>query len=304
MVYIELNGRVGNHLFQIAAGASLAKINNTEFRVVCHRDYKLAVPDNCYIEDYIKQFSDNLYSKIVIENERPTHYSLYNEPSYNYSPIPYINNILLHGTFQSHKYFDPCTVKDLFEIPSSIRLYIESKYGDLLKQGITSINVRRGDYCKQPHKYPICGMYYFKKAINYIGIEKKYLIISDDIEWCKRNFVGNNFYFVDDEEPIIDLYIQTMCENNIMSNSTFSWWGAWLNSNANKVVVCPTPWYGRSVYTKLDTSDLIPDGWIKIENRLSFNVKVLEVSLLVRESLGCLLPANLKRFIKSKLSIL
>ena len=300
MVYIELNGRVGNHLFQIAAGASLAKMHNTSFCVVCHRDYKLADPDNCYIEDYIKQFSDNLYRKIIVKSDRPAHYLLYNEPSYNYSPIPYTNNILLHGTFQSYKYFDPSTVSNLFEIPVSIKSYIDSKYGDLIRQGITSINVRRGDYCTQPHKYPICGMHYFKKAIKYIGISKKYLIISDDIEWCKRHFVGYNFYFIDDEEPIVDLYIQTMCENNIMSNSTFSWWGAWLNGNSNKIVICPTPWYGRSVYTKLDVSDLIPEEWIKIENRLSFSLKFLEIILLIRDNIGRLLPVKLKRFIKSK----
>lgn len=300
MVYIELNGRVGNHLFQIAAGASLAKMNNTDFRVVCHRDYKLAEPDNCYIEDYIKQFSDNLYRKITIENERPVCYSLYNELSYNYSPILYTNNILLHGTFQSYKYFDRSTVSDLFEIPISVKSYIDSKYGELIKLGITSINVRRGDYCKQPHKYPICGMYYFKKAINFIGAEKRYLIISDDITWCKRHFIGSNFYFIDDEEPIVDLYIQTMCKNNIMSNSTFSWWGAWLNNNPNKIVICPDPWYGRSIYTRLDVSDLIPKEWIKIENRLAFSVRLLEVTLLVRENIARLLPVKLKRLIKSK----
>lgn len=300
MVYIELNGRVGNHLFQIAAGASLAKMNNTNFRVVCHRDYKLSEPDNCYIEDYIKQFGDNLYKKIINENKRPAHYLLYNEPSYNYSPIPYSDNILLHGTFQSYKYFDINTVSDLFKIPIPIKTYIESKYGGLIKKGITSINVRRGDYCTQPHKYPICGMYYFKKAINRIGTNKKYLIISDDIDWCRNNFRGNNFYFIDNEEPIVDLYIQSMCENNIMSNSTFSWWGAWLNSHSDKIVIYPTPWYGKSAYTKLDISDLIPQEWIKIENRLSLKLKLLEIALLIRENIGRLLPVKLKKMIKSK----
>ena len=88
------------------------------------------------------------------------------------------------------KYFDKPLVKELFSIPADIKEYIYSKFGTILDQGVTSINVRRGDYTKLPHRYAVCSMSYFNKAIDYLGRDKKYLIISDDIEWCKKHFKG------------------------------------------------------------------------------------------------------------------
>lgn len=140
-------------------------------------------------------------------------------------------------------------------------------------------------------------MSYYNKAIDFLGRDKKYLIISDDIDWCKRNFKGANFYFVDDEDPIIDLYIQTLCDNNIISNSTFSWWGAWLNPNKDKVVVCPDPWFGKS-YSNYSTQDLIPEEWVQIENNLSFDLKCLAIYLRGLEKLRSLVPKSLKQKLK------
>lgn len=281
MVYIELNGRIGNHLFQIATGASYAKKYNQDFIIVCHDGYYLPDPDNCYIKDYIKQFQDNIFKNIPIQYKRPSaDCAYYYEKNLSYVDIPYYKNVLLYGTFQSYKYFDKDLVEHLFKIPFSIKKYIEDKYGYILKKDVVSIHVRRGDYCKDPHKYPVCSLSYFKNAINYMGKNNCFFIISDDIEWCKNYFKGDNFYFSDYEKPIIDLYIQTLCKNNIISNSTFSWWGAWLNNNPDKIVICPKPWFGRS-FKNRKVEDLIPNEWIQMQNKLTptleFKAKILHI---------------------------
>ena len=89
-----------------------------------------------------------------------------------------------------------------------------------------------------------------------------FLVFSDDIEWCKNNITGDNIVYIDSEIDYIDLYLMARCDNNIIANSSFSWWGAWLNKNENKKVVAPTLWFGQVVGE--DTNDIIPENWIKI----------------------------------------
>jgi len=300
MVYIELNGRIGNNLFQIAAAASYAKRHGLDFCAVCHDGYYLPEPDNCYIKDYVRQFQTNILSKIPIKLGRPTEECFYyyeNEPGFH--NIPFHDNILLYGIFHSYKFFDEELVRNLYQITPEIKEYILNKYNNIFNSRITSIHVRRGDYCNQPHKYPIASLGYFKKAIKYIGKDEKYLIISDDIDWCKEHFKGKNFIFSDNEKPIIDLYLQSLCTNNIISNSTFSWWGAWLNTNPDKIIIYPTPWFGR-FFKDYTTKDLIPDSWIAIKSKLSLTLEVRANILMLGESIKKLIPRSIINAAKKK----
>jgi hypothetical protein len=89
-----------------------------------------------------------------------------------------------------------------------------------------------------------------------------FIVFSDDEKWIKENIKGKNIIYIQRNHDYIDLYLMSQCNHNIIANSTFSWWGAWLNNNQNKKVVAPTKWFG--VNKKLDTKDLIPETWIKI----------------------------------------
>ena len=273
MVYSTLTDRIGNLLFQIAAGASLAKKHNTNYQG-CVID-KL-VPEGITLAEYIDQYKENILRKINMSNGIPEESVEYIQPAFSYSPVPYFENIRLSGYYQSEKFFDKKLVAELFSIDDKSKKHIEESYGEIFKNEIISINVRRGDYLKRPLRQPICEMPYFKKAINYFGRDKRYLIISDDIEWCKKKFIGDNYLFIDDEPPVIDLYLQTYCTHNIISNSTFSWWGAWLNPNVNKIVVAPKNWFGVQM-KELDTKDLIPDNWVRVANprTISLTFKIL-----------------------------
>lgn len=281
MIYIFLQGRIGNNLFQIATGASLAHKYKTDF-CLYPGAYFAPEPDNCMLLDYLKQFETNILRNTKIVTIIPDNILRYKERDFTFDEIPFSENMLIEGFFQSEKYFESNFIHQLYEIDSETKKYIDKKYGKLFDEEITSINVRRGDFFKHLDNHPICSLRYFRNAIRFIGSNKKYLIISDDIEWCKKKFKGGNFTFVQNESPVVDLYLQTYCANNIISNSSFSWWGAWLNENPNKIVICPTPWFGVALQTK-NTKDLYPKSWIIIKNSMPFHQTIYGYALWIKK---------------------
>lgn len=269
MIYVKLHGRLGNLLFKIAAAASIAKEHNTDFVAVTHKDYLLAPPDNCYIEDYIKPYKDNLFRnvKFIDESEVPFNTPRFYKPQFEFIPLNIPSDCYIDGGFQTCLYFDEKLVTELFAIPSDIKRQIISEYGEL--GGVSCVNVRRGDYCLAPHAFPVCSKQYFTDAMNLIGADEEFIFVSDDIAWCKENFKGNNIRFFEHKSVLNDLYVQTLCKNNIISNSTFSWWGAYLNPNPDKRVIAPTPWFGICPDThKLNVKDLYPEKWEKVSYKM------------------------------------
>jgi hypothetical protein len=174
-------------------------------------------------------------------------------------------NVKINGYFQSEKYFINYKkeIKDLFKIDDETNFFLLKKYSNIISLDTCSIHVRRGDYLKFPNIHPTQNIEYYNKAVGYIGENKHYLIFSDDIEWCKNNlnFIKNKT-FIFGNSDFQDLYLMSLCKNNIIANSTFSWWGAWLNNYKNKVVVAPELWFGNEV--NYNTYDLIPNNWIKL----------------------------------------
>jgi len=173
----------------------------------------------------------------------------------------------VEGYFQSSDYFN--TIKD--KIRSNFifpPLDDENcRISELIKStNSVSIHVRRGDYLKQDSSYNVCGLNYFKNAINYIEkhiSQPTFFVFSNDIDWCK-NHLGNNKEFVYVNHNIgknsfRDMQLMSLCKHNIIANSTFSWWGAWLNSYKEKIVCAPEFWFLPDF-----SGDVIPNTWIKI----------------------------------------
>ena len=97
-----------------------------------------------------------------------------------------------------------------------------------------------------------------ENAINFFGKNKTYLVSSNNYIKAKQLFSKySNFYFLDSFSPIEELFIQSKCENNIITNSSFGWWSAWLNANPNKIVFSPKKWFKKDISTK----DLYPNNW-------------------------------------------
>jgi hypothetical protein len=176
----------------------------------------------------------------------------------------------LYGYFQTEKYFKnyreeilkTFTFKEEYSVQATTFLF-EKIHSTSMYKDIVSLHVRRGDYTLYPNHHPVCSDDYYQSAIGKFDLENSvFLVFSDDIEWCKKKFEGENFIFSDTSNPYLDLAIMSLCDHHIIANSSFSWWGAWLNRSEDKKVIAPSRWFGPSLVN--DTSDIYCKNWIKI----------------------------------------
>ncbi len=120
--------------------------------------------------------------------------------------------------------------------------------------------MRRGDYVWLSHIHPVQPLAYYQRAVELMGDYQRMLVFSDDLPWCRENFSFNNMTFVEGQSDMDDLWMMGLCKHNIIANSSFSWWGAWLNENHAKKVVAPKLWFGNAA--TMDTKDIVPAKWI------------------------------------------
>ena len=153
-------------------------------------------------------------------------------------------------------------IRELFSFSEEYKNSIKQKYKDLLEGETCSIHVRRGDYLKLPNHHPVQSLNYLMKGVREMPEDTKFLIFSDDINWCKQNFpnIPDKFIFIEGNSDYEDLLLMSLCKNNIIANSSFSWWAAWLNENVDKKVIAPSKWFGTANSIN-NTKDLIPETW-------------------------------------------
>lgn len=174
----------------------------------------------------------------------------------------------LEGYWQSEKYFAAYSeiIRNDFKFP---KLDAQNKeYADKIQHTESvSIHIRMGDYINHPLHGGICTIEYYQRAIDFIKakLDKPiFFIFSNDVEWCKNNLQLENAIYVtgnDGQNSYRDMQLMSMCKHNIIANSSFSWWGAWLNNNPDKVVIAPSRWFNDPT---INTKDLLPDSWIQI----------------------------------------
>ncbi len=228
-------GRLGNCLFQISTTIATAKQNKTDY-LFPHWEYE-------------KDF--NLHS-CFSSHINPT--KTYQEKAFHYDPIPPTQHTDLVGYWQSWRYFESCK-NDILNLFTPIHHFER-------EPGLCSIHVRRGDYLKFQDCHPLMEMNYYTRAMEKSGCQK-FLMFSDDMEWVKKWFVGDIYEYSENTDPAVDLAMMVKrCESNIICNSSFSWWGAYLNQSQNKTVVAPQKWFGPKL--PHNTKDLLPEEWIKI----------------------------------------
>lgn len=177
----------------------------------------------------------------------------------------------LSGYWQSEKYFenyaDAIRNDFVFRLPDNARL--NSFCEAILSAGVNSvsIHVRRGDYLtkKNVSLFASLSDSYYIDAINLLKTKRKapkFFVFSDDVDWCRAKFVGEEFVFVSDffgDMSYLDMYLMSICNSNIIANSTFSWWGAWLNKAPDKIVVAPTAWFSDK---GMKSNDIYPAEWL------------------------------------------
>lgn len=264
MIYCNLKGGLGNMLFQIAACKSFAIRKNTECsfpNLVDHLGYITKEtrhnPKMNYAFEYLNflNLCVSAPANIVNKYEYPFEYIEY---------LPNEETFYIDGFFQSEKYF-VCNRKEILDFikpNNEIENLLNSKYDNIIQSNSVSIHVRRGDYLKFPEHHPIQQQTYYSSALETISDFELVVVFSDDIEWCKNNLMfDKKTVYIEDEKDYIELFLMSKCKNNIISNSSFSWWGAWLNQNREKKVIAPKNWFGNNL-KHLKTTDIYAQNWI------------------------------------------
>lgn len=244
MVSCKLAGRMGNWLFQVSNVYAYARKHG----------YDWVIPHDKY---------DDVFTNIPYGTMDETGATIYQERGHQFQQLPTKDNIIFHGYYQCFKYFEHYR-EDILKLFG---------FQYKLNKGVTSIHVRRGDYVHWQEAFPLCTREYYVKAIQAMTDNCFYdfLIFGEDGEtydWCKENFKGieGNFSYQPIGTPFGDMQRMSCCENQIISNSTFSVWAAWANRNPNKYVIAPDKlnnWYGKK--SRINTKDVYPDEWIGIK---------------------------------------
>lgn len=237
-------GRLGNQLFQIASVIGIAHANRHNY----------VFPKWKY-SSFMKKSLPLGNMKATKVNEAGFHYGEIRLGPGNYDIVGYL---------QSWRYFD--RVRDQatshFKLADSHMKEVDRVISSL-DNATCSLHVRRTDYLNLKDHHPVLPVAYYTRAMEVIG-DCTFVVFSDDIAWCKQNFVGKQFVFIENSWPdIYDLVLMSKCKHNVIANSSFSWWGAYLNENPNKKVIAPAKWFGPA-YHSLDTKDLLPESWSKI----------------------------------------
>lgn len=238
MISCELMGRLGNELFQIAAGYCLAKKHNYEFIFPEFTSSKFFNSDFVSKQEFIPQF-------------------IHNQKQFHYYKREYQPGTLYKGYYQSSKFFEGFDneVRELFSLKEEYKVHLSED-----ERETCSIHVRRGDYLTLEQFHPVQTMRYFDTAIKTI-IDKvgkvKFMVFSDDIKWCKENFPYDNMVF-NEGSMIEDFSTMISCKHHIISNSSFSWWTSYLSPIG--VTIAPKRWFGPAL--SHETQDIYEKDWI------------------------------------------
>lgn len=276
---VYIHEQLGNQMFQYAAARRISLHNKTDLYLDTSffgrrkNGYMLAKFNINAAE--INSFFHLLLVKLKIRKQRSVLYSSLprggGNHSFNSEILEVPSKYFLYGMFQSYFYFD-CIRDVLLEDFSLKKNYIEEenfKTKELIElNNSISVHIRRGDYLNS-NKLNVCSLAYYKKAIKFF-LNKfnnpKFFIFSDDIEYCKQNLNFSNLNFVSNNNPkkstLSDFQLMQLCKHHIISNSTFSWWAAYLSHiKNNNIVVAPYKW---DIDEKLPIKEKLLPSWVKI----------------------------------------
>ncbi len=295
MIVASITDRLGNQLFQYAAARGIAEKNNTVvkidrryygFQAPKGFRYELGafnIPQDFVTKSEIREYtgmSDHLLHKVIRRVNRQHQVNnnnyIYQEKFFQYDEA--VNHqgdkMYLRGYWQSFRYFQHIgeKIRKEFSPRLPVNRTEDPFASQILNSNAVCISVRRGDHFTNKvigNKYGLVDKSYYDKGLKIISAKEKDIVLyifSDDIEWCMANldfayptvFVKHSF-----KEPRVDYYLQlmAMCRHFIIPVSTFPWWGAWLSSHENKIVIAPRIWFTDP---SINTNDLFPEEWIRL----------------------------------------
>jgi hypothetical protein len=288
MIISKLRGGLGNQLFQYALGQHLATLNQTELKL----DTTLLETSHTWTPRTYGLDAFNIRATIATTEEikqtvgtsnyllqRLNHYLglpisryYHQEPHFHFHPptLLLLDGIYLDGYWQSEKYFTNIapTIREQLTPQKPFSTSYQNLHHKIHQCEAISIHVRRGDYTnysKSNHYLQPCDVMYYTKALKYLVPNLSlptFFVFSDDIAWVKYYLhLPYPTHFVEGNTPIEDLLLMASCKHHIIANSTFSWWGAWLNPSPDKIVIAPQKWFSTE---RFNTQDLLPAAWIRL----------------------------------------
>lgn len=290
MKIVNILGGLGNQMFVYAFYLALKKAHQNEEILLCRRSYNGYPLHNGYELDKIFEVEApeaslvqlakvaypfvNYKSWQLVRHFFPSRKSMTSGTTqipFSYEEVLRSDNVYYDGYWQNEKNFLP--IREIILMAYTFPKFQDERnisLSEKLKNSrAASCHVRRGDYLKDP-VYGVCNSDYYSKAIirlNETVNPEMYCIFSDDIEWCKENLncllVEKEVFFVDwnkGQDSFRDMQLMSLCHYNIIANSSFSWWGAWLNNHEDKVVIAPDKWMNKPM-----VNDPICDTWERIK---------------------------------------
>lgn len=285
MVISRIYGGLGNQLFQYAIGKKIALLRGTELKLDIFdfdkyklRNYELnkfnikaEIASTSDVKNHRidNKILDRLSWKLSNMGLKYDFEKYYEKKDYKFDQAILNNSKIkyLQGYWQSYKYFE--SVRNILLKEFTLQEDVKGGNVQILEKikfsSSVSVHIRRGDYLKNSIYYSI-PIKYYRNAIEYIEKQVEnpvFYVFSDDLSWVRQNIrMDVNMVYVDINDgnsAEFDLELMKNCKHNIIANSSFSWWGAWLNQNENKIVISPNKWV--SYIDNLD--DLLPSRWIR-----------------------------------------
>ncbi len=290
LIILHISGGLGNQMFQYAFGRATAiklgvelKFELSDHTLIIHNGFEL---ERLFNIQAIEATPADMKSVLGIHRYaiirkfiKASRLKLFNSPIVQEPHFHYASQILnlkdiscVHGYWQSEKYFSDIVSQIRSDFSFKLPLSIENANSaeKIGKSNSISLHIRRNDFANDSKinaTHGLCSLGYYKKAIQYITdrVENPcFFVFSDDLSWVKNNldikypvdFVEHN----QGADSYNDMRLMSMCKHHIIANSSFSWWGAWLNSKVDKIVVAPKQWFANGA----DTNDLIPESWIRL----------------------------------------
>lgn len=285
MIIIRIMGGLGNQMFQYALYEKMKSIRKqiktdtiSFYTWDTQRKYELDKFPNIKIEEasmeekqyffnYAKKWHHKVEGKLIKSRKKIRAFEKlrYNEDVYH------VNDAYIYGFWQSERYFSDIEgiIRDRFIFPEPQDEKNLKYLRRIEKENSVGIHVRRGDYLSEVNQRiygNICTVHYYEQAIRYF--EDKYndvtfFVFSNDIEWVEKNLKMKKSVVVDGnsgDKSIFDMLLMSKCKHNIIANSSFSWWGAWLNEHKDKEVIAPSKWVNSE-----PVEDIWCKGWIRID---------------------------------------
>jgi len=292
VVAVRLQGGLGNQLFQYAAARQLAQPRGAKLALDIapytgtpdqtkgggsRRQFELAALRIKGTVTSIRSWPLATRLRLKLAERLPPALALplgvYRQPHFHFAPsfLALPSRIYLIGFFQSERYFAPIAEDIRKELQPRDERLIREAETDIARwrrpgRPLVSVHVRRADYVT---KQALGGLFhclpgdYYARAMARFGPGADYLVFSDDLAWCRDNMRGDNIFYCDTGRALDDLLRMTLCDHHIIANSTFSWWAAWLDRKADKIVIAPRQWFAPGA-RRYDTADLLPSSWIAV----------------------------------------